>query len=85
MGSSGGGTRKHELIGRPANTIIDALQERAKELTCLYRVHEICNRPQASLDEIFRDVIEVLPPGWQYPTECLGADHADGAVYEPPG
>ena len=69
----------------PVDTILDALQERAKELTCLYRVNEICNRPQASLDEIFRDVIDVLPPGWQYPAECQARITADGVVYEPPG
>lgn len=69
----------------PVDTILDALQERAKELTCIYRVNEICNRPQASLDEIFRDVIDILPPGWQYPAECLARITADGVVYEPPG
>jgi pyruvate,water dikinase len=71
--------------GGRADTILDALQERAKELTCLYRLNEICNRPQASLDEIFRDVIDILPPGWQYPAECRARITADGAVYEPSG
>ena len=65
------------------DSVLDALQERAKELTCLYRVNEICNRQQASLDEIFRDVIGVLPPGWQYPAECQARITADGVVYEP--
>ncbi|MGE5346485.1 MAG: hypothetical protein ACM3JH_11075, partial [Acidithiobacillales bacterium] len=37
--------------GGPVDTILYALQERAKELTCLYRVNEICNRPQSSVDE----------------------------------
>jgi len=69
--------------GGPVDTILDALQERAKELTCLYRVNEICNRPQASLDEIFRGVVEVLPPGWQYPAECQARITVDGVVYEP--
>ncbi|MGE5717324.1 MAG: PEP/pyruvate-binding domain-containing protein, partial [Acidobacteriota bacterium] len=69
----------------PVDTILDALQERAKELTCLYRVNEICNRPQASVDEIFRDVIDALPPGWQYPAQCRARITADGVVYEPPG
>jgi pyruvate,water dikinase len=67
------------------DSVLDALQERAKELTCLYRVNEICNRQQSSLDEIFRDVIEVLPPGWQYPADCQARITADGVVYEPPG
>jgi len=71
--------------GGVVDSVLDALQERAKELTCLYRVNEICNRQQASLDEIFRDVIEVLPPGWQYPADCQARITADGVVYEPPG
>jgi pyruvate,water dikinase len=71
--------------GGVVDSVLDALQERAKELTCLYRVNEICNRQQASLDEIFRDVIDVLPPGWQYPAECQARITADGVVYEPPG
>jgi hypothetical protein len=67
------------------DSVLFALQERAKELTCIYRVNEICNRQQASLDEIFRDVIDVLPAGWQYPGDCRARITADGVVYEPPG
>jgi pyruvate, water dikinase len=53
------------------NTILEALQERAKELHCLYRVHEICSRPDASLDEVFRESVAVIPRGWQFPGECF--------------
>ena len=38
-------------------SMLDALQERAKELHCLYRVHEICGRVEAPLDEIFHEVV----------------------------
>ncbi len=71
--------------GGPVDTILDALQERAKELNCIYRVNEICNRPQASVDEIFRSVVEVLPPGWQWPAECQARIDVDDVVYAPPG
>ena len=47
--------------------ILRELQERAKELNCLYKVDELLNRPDLSLEEIFRAMIAVLPPGWQYP------------------
>jgi hypothetical protein len=67
------------------NRILDALQERAKELTCLYRVHEICNQADASLDEVLRSVTNVLPHGWQYPAECAARIEATGIVCEPPG
>ena len=47
-----------------------ALQERAKELACLYEVEECLSNPEAPLDMVFRAVIEALPPGWQYPELC---------------
>ena len=50
--------------------MLHALQERAKELNCLYQVGELVGRSDRPIDEIFRDIIEVLPPGWQYPHEC---------------
>ena len=55
----------------PGRSMLDALQERAKELHCLYRVHEICGRVEAPLDEIFREVAAIIPIGWQYPPECF--------------
>lgn len=51
-------------------TMLHALQERAKELNCLYRVGELLSQTEHPLEEIFRSIIEVLPPGWQYPQEC---------------
>jgi hypothetical protein len=54
----------------PVDRIIDSLQERAKELNCLYRVHELVARPGVPVDEIARDLVELLPSGWQYPSDC---------------
>ena len=68
-----------------ADNLLDALQERAKELTCIYRVNEVCNTPQSSLDEIFRSVVQILPLGWQYPETCFARVTVDKIVYEPPG
>ena len=50
--------------------MVHALQERAKELNCLYQVGELLSQTERPLDEIFRSIIEVLPPGWQYPQDC---------------
>ena len=44
-----------------------ALQERAKELSCLYEIEELLNEPELPLGDLFRGVIRALPPGWQYP------------------
>jgi len=40
--------------------------ERVKELLCMYAVTEAINK-QATLEEIFKEVVHLLPPGWQYP------------------
>lgn len=50
--------------------MLHALQERAKELNCLYRVGELLSQSERPVDEIFRGIVEVLPPGWQYPHDC---------------
>ena len=50
--------------------ILQSLQERAKELNCLYRVEEIINSAELTLDEVFRGVIEAIPAGWQYSEYC---------------
>ena len=55
---------------RQFGSMVHALQERAKELNCLYRVGELLNQMDRPLDDIFRGIVEVLPPGWQYPHDC---------------
>jgi len=74
----------------PIEQILQSLQERAKELNCLYRIDEILNQHDIAVDEVYRRLIEVLPPGWQYPEICQGSMivngksyHADGFVETP--
>ena len=55
---------------RPIDKLMSALQERAKELNCLYRIEEILNNISAPLDEVFHEVIRAIPPGWQHPEIC---------------
>ncbi len=44
-----------------------ALRERVKELTCLYGIAQLAERPGISLDELLQRIVELLPPAWQYP------------------
>ncbi len=55
---------------RNMEELLDSLQERAKELRCLYRVSEALNSPDAPLDEVFGRVLRAMPYGWQYPSVC---------------
>jgi PAS domain S-box-containing protein len=43
------------------------LGERVKELKCLYGISNILERSSITLDEIYQEVINLLPPSWQYP------------------
>jgi hypothetical protein len=54
----------------PIQQLVESLQERAKELNCLYRVDEILADPSRSLAEVCRGIVEVIPPGWKYPESC---------------
>jgi hypothetical protein len=68
---------------QPVNRIIEQLQERAKELHTLYKVHELISQQDASTDEVCRSVTEVLPAGWQYPSVCWARITLDNTVYQP--
>ena len=62
--------------------ILWALQERAKELTCLYAVDEMLSRPDAPVEEVARKAVEAIPPGWQHPGICVARVLLDGAAYQ---
>ncbi len=57
-------------VDRSVDKLIASLQERAKELNCLYEVEQILARLDLPLEESFQQVVEVIPPGWQYPAIC---------------
>ena len=56
----------NEPLNNP-DDLISFLQERAKELNCLYRIEEVLSKRDTDLDEVCRGIIEAIPPGWQYP------------------
>ena len=56
--------------GTQVEKILRTLQERAKELNCLYRVDELLSRRDLGIEEICRGIIAILPSGWQYPAIC---------------
>jgi predicted nucleotidyltransferase len=67
------------------DAMLAALQERAKELNCLYRVEDILGRKGVQIEEALREVVGVVPPGWQHPEVCQARIAYDGTVYETPG
>jgi pyruvate,water dikinase len=69
----------------PVDKIIESLQERAKELHCLYQVHELINRPDATIDDVCQDLLDAIPTGWQYSNACWVKITLDDRVYRPLG
>jgi len=52
------------------NIVLIRLNERAKELKCLYEVLELLSDPNQHISFIFRRLIKIIPPAWQYPSVC---------------
>jgi len=52
------------------NVVLIRLNERAKELNCLYQVIELLNNPDNNMGFIFRKIVKIIPPAWQYPSVC---------------
>ncbi len=70
---------------KPIDRILHDLQERAKELNCLYRVEELLGREEAPVDDVLSDLARALPIGWQYPDVCVARIVLGNRVFAPPG
>lgn len=81
-GREGGGGAARET---PTARLLGDLRERAKELDCLYRADELLNRFQAAPEEVFGELVQAIPNGWQYPEVCLCRLRLPGAEYQSPG
>ena len=62
---------------------IRSLEERAKELNCLYKIEELLADPESTIDDIFYGTIDAIPPGWQYPAYTVARVIYEGKKYEP--
>jgi len=69
---------------QPVDALLQQLQERAKELNCIYRVEEAIAQPDATTSEICAGIIESIPPGWQYPDICVVRINLDRETYTSP-
>ncbi|MEW6652621.1 MAG: PEP/pyruvate-binding domain-containing protein [Bacteroidota bacterium] len=55
---------------KPIDTLVIELNERAKELNCLYTIEDSLNRSDISMKQAFDTVINAIAPGMQYPNAC---------------
>lgn len=69
----------------PIDRILSSLQERTKELQCLYRVHELVQDRDAPVPRILQAVVDALPSGWHYPQACSARITFEGQEYATAG
>jgi len=60
------------------------LRERVKELTCLYGIAKVVERPDISLNVILKSIVKLLPPAWLYPEIASARIILDGHSYSTP-
>jgi len=46
------------------------LQERARELQCIYDIEKVFTNKALDFNDVFYKVLEIIPGGWQFPTIC---------------
>jgi signal transduction histidine kinase len=57
------------------------LRERVKELTCLYGIAQLVERPEVAQDELLQDIVALLPPAWLHPEIAQARIIVDGRSY----
>lgn len=62
-----------------------ALRERIKELNCLYAIAHLAEGRDRSIEDILREVVEIIPPSWQYPEVTCGRIVFQGTSYKSNG
>jgi PAS domain S-box-containing protein len=60
------------------------LKERVKELTCLYKISKLTEDPKLSLDQFFKETLQILVKSWQYPESTIASiTYNDSKFYSP--
>lgn len=62
-----------------------SLRERVKELSCLYGIALLVEKPNISLDEILQGITDLLPPAMLYPKIACAQIVFDGKFYTTTG
>ncbi|MBN2344819.1 MAG: nucleotidyltransferase domain-containing protein [Candidatus Aminicenantes bacterium] len=69
----------------PIDKLLHDMRERAKELNCLYQVEELLTRTNLPLSEIFTQLLQVIPGGYQFPNICQVRIVHEDHTYQSPG
>ncbi len=59
--------KQHNLSQKELEKRTYELNERVKELNCLYTISSIVEKEGATLEEILQGTVDIIPDAWQYP------------------
>jgi DNA-binding CsgD family transcriptional regulator len=59
-----------------------ALMERIKELNCMYAMAILAEHYSDSIEDFLRNLVNILPPSWQYPEIACSRITFDGSTYK---
>ncbi|MFC1967498.1 PAS domain S-box protein [Chloroflexota bacterium] len=59
-----------------------ALEERVKELTCLYEVTRVTEKPNLSIENIYQEVADILPCGMMFPEDTCACVTVNDKKYK---
>ncbi|MBN2452343.1 MAG: PAS domain-containing sensor histidine kinase [Lentisphaeria bacterium] len=62
-----------------------ALEERVKELSCLYGMSQLAAQLDESLDAVLQGVVDLIPAAWQYPAITVTRLRLEGREYRSRG
>ncbi len=58
------------------------LDERVKELNCLYGISKIRERNDIAFEEMLQEIVDLIPPSWQYPETTCARIIIEGQEYK---
>lgn len=64
--------------------LLENLNERNKELNCLYAIEDVLKDVEADISDVFRRIIEFIPSGWRYSDICKARLIFDDLVVDSP-
>jgi PAS domain S-box-containing protein len=62
-----------------------AINERLKELNCMYGISRLNERQDLSIAEYLQEVADLIPPGFEFPDTTSACLAFDGAIYQSSG
>jgi PAS domain S-box-containing protein len=76
---------EHEHTTHILQQLTFNLQERVKELNCLYLISNIVEDDSNSLQDILEKTVDIVPDAWQYPEITCGRIIVHGMIFETRG